>query len=144
MADEKNTQFNYLLNAVMHAAQEAHPAKAGYAGKYRALIAHVRELERKAALYDAEHKDGVQEAPKLDWCQWCGEGVTTLCRGALTPCPKGLAKATADGVTASGRRAPKKDCPYCLGSGTSQVLENGKHVDSRCSCTSGVKEDQRG
>lgn len=29
---------------------------------------------------------------------------------------------------------PKKDCPYCLGSGVSQVLENGRHVDSRCSC----------
>ena len=53
VAEEKNTQFNYLLNAVMKAAQEAHPAKAGYAGKYKALIAHARELERKAAAYDA-------------------------------------------------------------------------------------------
>lgn len=53
MAEEKNTQFNYLLNAVEHAASEAHPAKAGYAGKRKALMAHVRELERKAAAYDA-------------------------------------------------------------------------------------------
>lgn len=53
MAEEKNTQFNYLLNAMEHAASEAHPAKAGYAGKRKALMAHVRELERKAALCDA-------------------------------------------------------------------------------------------
>jgi hypothetical protein len=51
--DEKRTQFDYLLNAMEHAAREAHPAKAGYAGKRKALFAYVRELERKAALYDA-------------------------------------------------------------------------------------------
>lgn len=51
MAEEKNTQFNYLLNAMEHAAREAHPAKAGYAGKRKALMAHVRELERDAARY---------------------------------------------------------------------------------------------
>lgn len=53
MAEEKNTQFNYLLNAVEHAGREAHPAKAGYAGKRKALLAHVRELERKAAEAEA-------------------------------------------------------------------------------------------
>lgn len=51
MADE-NTTFNYLLNAMERAGQEAHPAKAGYAGKRKALLAHVRKLERKAALAD--------------------------------------------------------------------------------------------
>ena len=52
MADE-NTQFNYLLNAMEHAAQSKSPAQEGYGSKRRALLAHVRELERKAALWDA-------------------------------------------------------------------------------------------
>ncbi len=52
MADEKNTQFNYLLNAFELATQAAEPAKYGYAEKRRALLAHVRELERKAAVAD--------------------------------------------------------------------------------------------
>lgn len=51
MAAEKNTQFNYLLNAMEHAAHEKNPTKAGYAGKRTALLAHVRELERKAELW---------------------------------------------------------------------------------------------
>jgi hypothetical protein len=50
VADE-NTEFNYLLNAMERAGQEAHPAKAGYAGKRKALLAHVRELERDADRY---------------------------------------------------------------------------------------------
>jgi hypothetical protein len=53
MTAEPRTQFDYLLNAMTHAAQEAHPAKAGYAGKRKALFDYVRELERKAALDDA-------------------------------------------------------------------------------------------
>jgi hypothetical protein len=51
VADE-NTPFNYLLNAMERAGQDAHPAKRGYAGKRKALMAHVRELELKAAMAD--------------------------------------------------------------------------------------------
>jgi hypothetical protein len=51
MADEKNTQFNYLLNAFEHASQSDKPAENGYGQKRRALLAHVRELERDAARY---------------------------------------------------------------------------------------------
>jgi hypothetical protein len=58
VAEEKNTLFNYLLNAMEHASQEKNPAKAGYAGKRKALLAHVRELERKAAAYDAHFPPG--------------------------------------------------------------------------------------
>jgi hypothetical protein len=66
MADQQRTEFDYLLNSMEHAAREAHPAKAGYAGKRKALFAYVRELERKAALYDAR---GVQpsQAPSYTW-----------------------------------------------------------------------------
>ena len=58
MTEEQRTQFDYLLNAMEHAAHEAHPARAGYAGKRKALFSYVRELERKAALHDAA---GVRE-----------------------------------------------------------------------------------
>lgn len=53
MADEKNTQFNYLLNAFERASQADRPVDHGYRQKREALIAHVRELERKATAYDA-------------------------------------------------------------------------------------------
>ena len=49
---EQNTEFNYLLNAVENAAREKYPAKAGYASKRKAMMEHVRELERKAALWN--------------------------------------------------------------------------------------------
>lgn len=52
MSDEKNTKFDYMLNVMERAGQEKYPAKAGYAGKRKALLAHVRELERKAAMAD--------------------------------------------------------------------------------------------
>lgn len=61
MAEEKNTQFNYLLNAFERASQADRPVDHGYRQKREALIAHVRELERKAALYDAS---GVMEGDK--------------------------------------------------------------------------------
>jgi hypothetical protein len=66
--------------------------------KQSAIKAHAAECLRRVV---AElHAAGVPTAAAegLHWCQWCGEGVTTFCRGALTPCPKGLAKATASGV----------------------------------------------
>lgn len=50
---EKLTPFDYLLNAYTRAAQDPHPAKRGYAGKRKALLQHVRELEAKAAQVDA-------------------------------------------------------------------------------------------
>ena len=58
MAD-KLTPFDYLLNAFEQASQADHPAREKYGDKRRALYAHVRELERKAALFDAAA--GVQE-----------------------------------------------------------------------------------
>lgn len=50
---EKFTQFDYLLNALEAAAQTDAPAEHGYGEKRRKLYQHVRELERKAANYDA-------------------------------------------------------------------------------------------
>jgi hypothetical protein len=50
---EKLTQFDYLLNALEFAAQAENPAKADYGGARQRLFAHVRELARKAAVYDA-------------------------------------------------------------------------------------------
>jgi hypothetical protein len=50
--DEKFTEFDYLLNALQFAAQADNPAKADYAGKRQALLRHVRELERKADLWN--------------------------------------------------------------------------------------------
>lgn len=50
---DERTQFDYLLNAMEHAAREAHPAKAGYAGKRKALFAYVRDLERRVGLSTA-------------------------------------------------------------------------------------------
>lgn len=47
MADEL-TKFDYLLNAVDHAAAQKNPADHDYRGKREALFAHVRELERLA------------------------------------------------------------------------------------------------
>lgn len=47
MTDEKRTQFDYLLNAVLHAAQADKPAEHGYRDKTIALFAYVRDLERK-------------------------------------------------------------------------------------------------
>jgi hypothetical protein len=49
MSDEKRTQFDYLLNAVLSAGHAEHPSKAGYAEKRAALFAYVRDLERRAA-----------------------------------------------------------------------------------------------
>lgn len=60
---EKFTQFDYLLNALELAAQADQPAEHGYGEKRRALYAHVRELERKAAAFDARQTpDGVAAA----------------------------------------------------------------------------------
>jgi hypothetical protein len=42
-----NTQFDYLLNAFEHASQSDDPAKLGYSDKRKALIAYVRDLERR-------------------------------------------------------------------------------------------------
>jgi hypothetical protein len=47
------TQFDYLLNAFEAASQSDKPAENSYAEKRQKLYAHVRELERKAALWDA-------------------------------------------------------------------------------------------
>lgn len=54
MAEEKNTPFNYLLNAMERAAQAERPADHGYGEKRKALLAHVRELERKAVAPGSE------------------------------------------------------------------------------------------
>lgn len=51
---EHRTQFDYLLNALELAAQAHNPHMEGYGDKRRALYAYVRELERKAAAYDAQ------------------------------------------------------------------------------------------
>lgn len=48
MAEEKRTQFDYLLNAVLHAAQADKPAEHGYRDKTLALFAYVRQLEAVA------------------------------------------------------------------------------------------------
>lgn len=53
MATEKFTQFDYLLNSMLHAGDKPRPADYGYGEKRRKLYEHVRELERKAAAYDA-------------------------------------------------------------------------------------------
>src|SRR4051794_30485355 len=45
MPDDVRTQFDYLLNALMHAGQADKPAEHGYAEKRRALFAYVRQLE---------------------------------------------------------------------------------------------------
>lgn len=47
------TQFDYLLNSMLEAARQKWPAEHGYGDKRKALYAHVRELERKAAAFDA-------------------------------------------------------------------------------------------
>lgn len=39
------TQFDYLLNAMEWAGQQANPAEHGYADRRRALYAYVRRLE---------------------------------------------------------------------------------------------------
>jgi hypothetical protein len=57
------TEFNYLLNAFERASQAERPVDHGYRDKRVALIAHVRELERKAAAYDALVASGVKEVP---------------------------------------------------------------------------------
>lgn len=44
----ERTQFDYLLNAVLHAAQAEKPAEHGFGDKRVALFAYVRELEAKA------------------------------------------------------------------------------------------------
>jgi hypothetical protein len=49
---EQFTEFNYLLNAFESASQDPQPAVVGYAAKRQALLRHVRELERKAALWN--------------------------------------------------------------------------------------------
>lgn len=49
-ADSPFTKFDYLLNAFEQASQAPEPAKLNYGDKRRALYAHVRELERRAAL----------------------------------------------------------------------------------------------
>lgn len=66
MAADHFTQFDYLLNAMKLAAQQEKPAEHGYGWKRQRLYAHVRELERKADLYDAEHKAGPCAANNLD------------------------------------------------------------------------------
>lgn len=50
---DRFTQFDYLLNALEAASQTDAPAEHGYGEKRRKLYEHVRELERKAAAYDA-------------------------------------------------------------------------------------------
>ena len=55
MDAEKNTQFNYLLNAFERASQADRPVDHGYRQKREALIEHVRELERIAQLVVAVH-----------------------------------------------------------------------------------------
>lgn len=48
MAEEKRTQFDYLLNAFEAASQSNQPAAFGYAAKRKALYAYVRDLEHRA------------------------------------------------------------------------------------------------
>jgi hypothetical protein len=50
---ERFTKFDYLLHALIDAGRHEKPADHGYGDKRRALYEHVRELERKAAAYDA-------------------------------------------------------------------------------------------
>jgi hypothetical protein len=108
VAEEKNTQFNYLLNAFEHASQEKYPAKAGYAGKRKALLEHVRELERKATMAD-------QLAPVLAFLAgeapldgvWFGDPHPTE-RGAFW-WRKHL-RAAADGVAAGFRSVGTVNC----------------------------------
>lgn len=87
MAAEKFTTFDYLLNAMLDAARHEHPAEHGYGEKRRKLYEHVRELERKAAAYDALRAAGAtacvaaSPAPRNDWsvardCAACGRMAT--------------------------------------------------------------------
>jgi hypothetical protein len=43
---EKSSQFDYLLNAMILAAQSDNPAEHGYPAKRKALVAYVRRLEK--------------------------------------------------------------------------------------------------
>lgn len=46
--------FEFLLNAMEHAAQAKNPARAGYAAKRRAVLTYVAQLEARAAAGAAE------------------------------------------------------------------------------------------
>lgn len=50
MSTEPRYEFEYLLNAMEHAAQSDAPAKEGYADKRRAVLAHVADLTRQLKL----------------------------------------------------------------------------------------------
>lgn len=74
----ERTQFDYLLNAMERAAQEAHPAKAGYAGKRKALFAYVRDLEARAAVPAVQPQEPVAVVRDLPgggmgWLQWVSD-----------------------------------------------------------------------
>jgi len=62
---EQLTQFDYLLNAMLHAGQESKPAEHGYANKRKALYAYVRDLEARAQAA-ALQAEAPREAPPLD------------------------------------------------------------------------------
>jgi len=61
---EQLTQFDYLLNAMMHAGRADKPAEHGYKAKRDALYAYVRDLERRASASHEAAGLPVQQEPK--------------------------------------------------------------------------------
>jgi hypothetical protein len=61
------TPFEYLLNAMEHAAAETHPAKHGYAEKRRAVLDYVATVAeiaeaRKAEMLDLANKRNIVDS----------------------------------------------------------------------------------
>jgi hypothetical protein len=76
------TQFDYLLNAMLHAGQQERPADHGYGEKRERLYEHVRDLERKAAAYDALRRVADAAKHHLDALENCSQHESAL-RSAL-------------------------------------------------------------
>lgn len=62
---EHRTQFDYPLNAVLHAAQADKPAEHGYRDKTLALFAYVRQLEAVAQQGEGQKWDPVTDVNRL-------------------------------------------------------------------------------
>jgi hypothetical protein len=62
---EQRTQFDYLLNAVLHAGQADKPAEHGYRDKMLALFAYVRQLEAVVQQGEGPSWDPVTDVNRL-------------------------------------------------------------------------------
>jgi len=58
-----NTLFDYMLNRYDYAAKANNPGKLGFGARRRELLAHVRELERLAAIGLAQEQGEKPAAP---------------------------------------------------------------------------------